>query len=277
MIAELNDADWEDLVRRIGGKEVVPIVGPGVVTFGKRDELLYPWLAQQLPGRLDPPLTLTPPPRELQAVVDAQRAAGQPVDRVYPPLQILVEDADLRPGDTLAALAAIEGFQLFLSTTFDPLLPRAVESASPGGKPEERRGAASLLDPCPDLPQELVKLQKPHQRFVYQVLGRAQPYRDFVVWDDDMFQFLLRLDQQIPQLPRLLVALQNRHFLVLGLSFADWLLRFFVHVVKQQPLSELAGTELYVSGCPKARRGRRSPKPDASTHRPRPSVFGLPS
>ena len=45
------------------------------------------------------------------------------------------------------------------------------------------------------------------QRFVYQILGRAQPYRDFVIWDDDMFRFLLRLDQQIPLLPKLLEAL----------------------------------------------------------------------
>jgi hypothetical protein len=40
-------------------------------------------------------------------------------------------------------------------------------------------------------------MQGPDQRFVYQILGRAQPYRDFVIWDDDMFRFLLRLDQQI--------------------------------------------------------------------------------
>ena len=89
-------------------------------------------------------------------------------------------------------------------------------------------------------------MQGPDQRFVYQILGRAQPYRDFVIWDDDMFRFLLRLDQQIPLLPKLLEALQKSHFLVLGLSFADWLLRFFVQVVKHQPLSELAGSELFV-------------------------------
>ena len=55
-----------------------------------------------------------------------------------------------------------------------------------------------------------------------------------------MFRFLLRLDQQLPMLPKLTEALQKSHFLVLGLSLADWLLRFFVQVVKHQPLSELA-------------------------------------
>jgi hypothetical protein len=246
MRPELDDAFWENLLARIGEGEVVPLVGPGAVTFGRGDELFYPWLAQQLPSGLDPPLTFEKPPCDLQEVVDAQRAKGQPVERIYKHLYKIVENPDLRPGTTLAALAAIEGFQLFISTTFDPLLPRAVESASPGGKPAERRGASSLRGPCHDLPLELASMQRPEERYVYQILGRAQPYRDFVVWDDDMFRFLLRLDQQLPLLPKLSEALQKSHFLVLGLSFADWLLRFFVQVVKHQPLSELAGSELFI-------------------------------
>ncbi len=246
MITKLDDGFWNRLVGRIGEGEVVPVVGPGALTFGRGNELLYPWLAQRLPVDLDPPLMFENPPSDLQEVVDAQRKNGLPIERIYKRLHKFVEDPALRPGITLATLAAIEGFQLFISTTFDPLLPRAVESASPGGKPEQRRGASSLRDPCPDLPLELAKMQGPDQRFVYQILGRAQPYRDFVVWDDDMFRFLLRLDQQLPLLPKLSEALQKCHFLVLGLSFADWLLRFFVQVVKHQPLSELAGSELFV-------------------------------
>ena len=57
MIAELDDAFWNRLLGRIGEGEVVPVVGPGAVTFGRGDELLYPWLAQRLPADLDPPLT----------------------------------------------------------------------------------------------------------------------------------------------------------------------------------------------------------------------------
>jgi hypothetical protein len=247
-MGELDDAFWDDLLARIAEGEVVPLIGPAAVTFGLRDELLYPWLAQRLPAELDPPLIFEKPPRDLQEIVDAQRAKDRPIERIYRRLSRILEDPDLRPGTTLAALAAIEGFKLFISTTFDPLLPRAVESVSPGGKPYERRLASSLKQPCDDLPLELANMQKPEERYVYQILGRAQnkPYRDFVVWDDDMFRFLLRLHEQLPSLLKLSEALQKSHFLVLGLSFADWLLRFFVQVVKHQPLSELASSELYV-------------------------------
>ena len=75
--AGLEDTFWDKLLRRIQEKEVVPLVGPGAVTFGDDDELLYPWLAQLLPGKLDLPLAATTTPRDLQEVVDAQRATGE--------------------------------------------------------------------------------------------------------------------------------------------------------------------------------------------------------
>jgi hypothetical protein len=107
----LDQPFWNSLLPALAEGEVVPIVGPGAVTFGLGNELLYPWLAQRLPLELDPPLRLDPPGRDLQEVVDAQRAAGQPIGRVYKRLHRIVRDSSLRPGPTLAALPAIEGFQ----------------------------------------------------------------------------------------------------------------------------------------------------------------------
>ena len=245
--AGLDDVFWNDLLARIEEGEVVPVVGPGAVTFGLGDELLYPWLAERIPQELDPPLAFEKPPRELQEVVHAQLAKGKPLERICRRIRKIVEEPDLRPGSTLAAIAAVEGFKLFINTTFDPLLSRAVESASPGGQPEERHGATSLRLACPDLPQELRKLK---HRFVYQILGRADDTRDFVLWDEDLLAFLLRLNERLQPtvLPRLREALQTSHFLVFGISLTDWVLRFFVQIIKQERLSELHRTEkdLYV-------------------------------
>ena len=108
MITACDDVFWEELLPRIHEGEVIPVVGPGAVTFGLGDELLYPALAQRLPNELDPPLKFEKPPRDLQEVVDAQRAAEEPVERIYKRLHKMVEDPDLRPGATLAALAAVD-------------------------------------------------------------------------------------------------------------------------------------------------------------------------
>jgi hypothetical protein len=94
-------------------------LGEGVVTFGPDDELLYPWLARRLPAELKPPLIFGNPPRDLQQVVDAQRGTNQRIERIYRLVNLIVKEPDLRPGPTLARLAAVEGFRLFINATFD--------------------------------------------------------------------------------------------------------------------------------------------------------------
>src|ERR1043165_3310043 len=89
-MVELDDFFWDHLLTRIHENEVVPIVGRGVVTFGSDDQLLYPWLARRLPAELKPPLTFENPPRDLQQVVDAQRAANQRIERIYRLLSLIV-------------------------------------------------------------------------------------------------------------------------------------------------------------------------------------------
>lgn len=105
---ELDDVFWDGFLDRVEAGEIIPVVGPGAVTFGDGDELLYPWLAGKLAAELTPRLQFGNPPCDLEAVVDEQRRAGQPIDRIYRHLYRIVEDGNLRPGPTLAALAALE-------------------------------------------------------------------------------------------------------------------------------------------------------------------------
>ena len=67
MSVELNEAEWAGLLRCINEGEVVPVVGPGAVTFGRADQLLYTWLAQRLPAELDPSLEFEKPPQRATA------------------------------------------------------------------------------------------------------------------------------------------------------------------------------------------------------------------
>ena len=244
MLCELDKVFWDDLLNRIQEGEVIPMVGPGAITFGSSDQLLYPDLAGKLVVELKLSSTFKAPPSDFHAVVDAQRAAKKPIERIYRHINELLKDRLLRPGPTLERLADIEAFNLFLTTTFDPLLARAVESRSHGGRPEERRGAISLRSPSPDIPGHCDELAN---RFVYHLFGCAQPMRDFVIWDDDTLHFLLQLDQLLPQKPLLSEALINKHLLVLGLRLDHLLLRFFVQIIKRKRLSDLAGSELFIA------------------------------
>lgn len=220
-----------------------------VPDYGRRPSRFFcacrraPILVQRLAEEITPRLTFATPPRDLQDIVAAQ---GKRLDRIYHTLHGMVTPAELRPGPTLTALASIEKFPLFLSTTFDPLLWRAVESASAGGLAEERCRALSCRGASPDLPRAF---ETPGPPLVYQLFGKAQPVRDFVIWDDDALHFLLSLDKQFASLPNLATALNKRNLLVLGATLPDWLLRFFFHIVKRKAPDQLDESDLYVADC----------------------------
>ena len=68
-------------------------------------------------------------------------------DICYSILEVLKEVSDWPAPVPLQQLAEITDFQLFVSTTFDPLMERALESSSAGG--EARRPAVYAYDPKP--------------------------------------------------------------------------------------------------------------------------------
>src|SRR6516225_3107918 len=76
MIAELDDAFWEQLLTRLKIQKVIPVVGPGSITFGSADNLLHPWLAQQVAAKCHLRFPGTDLPKALQQVVDEQRRGG---------------------------------------------------------------------------------------------------------------------------------------------------------------------------------------------------------
>ncbi len=42
MIAELNNHFWDELLDRMEMQKVIPVVGPGAITFGGGDDMLHP-------------------------------------------------------------------------------------------------------------------------------------------------------------------------------------------------------------------------------------------
>ncbi|MFN9294626.1 MAG: hypothetical protein ACK6EB_41655, partial [Planctomyces sp.] len=96
-----------------------------------------------------------------------------------------------------------------------------------------------------DLWGPLTQLQQENsESWVYHVLGLASRTLDScVVWDEDLLEFLLALHASLKEarLPHLHAALQpdrNVELLAIGVSYSDWLLRFFMRVMRQTRLTE---------------------------------------
>jgi hypothetical protein len=251
MIAQLDRAFWDQLLDRIELQKVIPVVGSGAITFGPGDDLLHPWLAQKVAVKCHLRFPAADLPKTLQQVVDEQRRGGATHEEKRERLAMvhlyvfnLLYGFDMQPGVTLYRLASIKDFQLFLTTSFDPLLAKAVEVVQPGSRPVDWVRAISLRDGFKDLPA--VPGDLPYA-CVYHLLGKIRRAPDCALWDDETLAFLRELDYHLRASGYLSAALHDSHLLFLGLTFDNWLLRFLVQVVKGKHLSELNRDQLYLS------------------------------
>ena len=126
----LDEDAWDDLLSYIEERRVIPIIGPELlqVRTDKGPRLLYDWLAEKLAGRLNVDVTQLPQPYTLNDVVCWFLGARGRREEAYVRLRGLLKDATFEPPRALRRLAAIPEFDLFVSTTFDPLLETAKKS-----------------------------------------------------------------------------------------------------------------------------------------------------
>ena len=133
----LSDRDWRNLLREIHSGNVIPVVGPGLVTVddaARGAVPLYRHLAPQLAKDLD----LPDPDRytSFNAVArDFLYGGGERKD-LYIGIGCILDELDVPPPKALLELASITDFELFISGTIDPLLTRAVAKSRPGFSPD---------------------------------------------------------------------------------------------------------------------------------------------
>jgi hypothetical protein len=127
-MAALDDDAWDDLLSYIEERRVIPIVGPELlqVATDRGPRLLYDWLAEKLAGRLNVDVRQLPQPYTLNDVVCWFLGARGRREEAYVRLRSILKDAEFEPPQALRRLAAIPEFDLFVSTTFDPLLETAI-------------------------------------------------------------------------------------------------------------------------------------------------------
>jgi hypothetical protein len=232
----LDDDAWDDLLSFIEERRVIPIVGPELlqVTTDGGPRLLYDWLAEKLAGRLGVDVSALPRPYTLNDVVCWFLAARGRREEAYVRLRSILKDAQFAPPATLLKLAAITDFDLFVSTTFDPLLEMAVNLTRFDGT-----ASTEVLSYAPnrvaDLPAERDRLQRP---VIYHLFGRISASPTYVISDEDLLEFICALQSEHLAPEKLFHELEHSHLLFIGSNFTNWLARLFLRMAKRQRLSD---------------------------------------
>jgi TIR domain/SIR2-like domain len=235
-ISVLDDDAWDDLISFIEERRVIPIIGPELlmVSTDTGPRLLYDWLAEKLARRLNVDITQLPPSYTLNDVVCWFLASRGRREEAYVRLRGILKDANFEPPQALRRLAAIPEFDVFVSTTFDPLLEMAVNLERFDGS-----SSTEVLSYSPnrvvDLPSERDRLTRP---VVYHLFGRLSSSPTYVISDEDLLEFICALQSEHLAPEKLFHELEHSHLLFIGSNFSNWLARLFLRMAKRQRLSD---------------------------------------
>lgn len=235
-----NDDFWADLLAHIRQQVLVPVVGPDltVVNAGNNTQQTFDTLiGQRLAERYH--LTLSPGLTTMgEAVAAFLRERGRDeLERLYRVINDIIVELDPAPGDGLRDLAAIADLRLFVSTTPDRLLARAVNEVRFQGRPVARELPFS---PSLSTSEQLRNAEAPTaaDTVVVNLFGRAASTPQYAIHEEDRLEWLHALLSDAASLPDWLAyPLKDQPMLFVGCEIPDWIGRFLLRMSSNTRLS----------------------------------------
>ena len=236
VLQDFDDDAWDDLLNYIEERRVIPIIGPDLLRVQTDGGLrpLYEWLAEKLAAKLAVDAGALPQPLTLNDVVCSYLGQRGRREEAYTRLRSIMREVDFEPPQALLQLAQITDFDLFVTTTFDPLLEKAINRERYDGHPSSEV-IAYAPNRVADLPCERSQLQR---TVVYHMLGRLSASPTYVLSDEDMLEFICALQSEHLTPEKLFHELEHNHLLLIGSDFSNWLARLFLRMAKRHRLSD---------------------------------------
>ena len=236
VLQDFDDDAWDDLLNYIEERRVIPIIGPDLLRVQTDGGLrpLYEWLAEKLAAKLAVDAAALPQPLTLNDVVCSYLGQRGRREEAYTRLRSIMREVDFEPPQALLQLAQITDFDLFVTTTFDPLLEKAINRERYDGHPSSDV-IAYAPNRVADLPCERSQLQR---TVVYHMLGRLSASPTYVLSDEDMLEFICALQSEHLTPEKLFHELEHSHLLLIGSDFSNWLARLFLRMAKRHRLSD---------------------------------------
>lgn len=223
---------WDSLLEYIAAGSIVPVIGRELLTIkdaGGVERSLYAELATDLARWLKTSVPESPEEANpLGAVASQYLLNGGEWRRIYASLNRVLDDRGRLPvPDALRKLTAIEPFRFYVTATFDSLLTDAIAEA---------RGAPPRIyafDPEAPFP-EFDKSESDAQPVVFHMLGRISAIPNYVVTQEDAFEFaVVMLSKHMTSIVDLL---GYKNLLIIGCRFPNWLVRFLLRVTRRKRL-----------------------------------------
>ena len=244
MVEKNTERLWEQLLEFIEDGRVIPVIGPELLMLdiNGKPTLLYCYLAERLANRLQ---ISSEPSDTLNAVACRYLSQGGQREDLYPELKRAMPPLpEIKLPEALVKLAEIRPLNLFVTTSFDPLLAHVLNQVRYGGL-EKTQVLAFSPGSTNDLPVALEQLDR---ATVFHLFGKLTAVPEYAVTDEDVLEFMHALQSRTSRPERLFDALIRQNLIVIGCPLSDWLGRFFVRIGKKERLVISSGKTDFLAG-----------------------------
>jgi hypothetical protein len=239
---------WDDIQAHLRQRILVTVVGPEllVIPDGARTITLTRLIAERLVEKYRLAIDLTDRTR-LNDVVrtflgSRERSEGQ---RLYRIVNDILSEIQAPSPEPLQQLAAIADARMFVSTTFDSMLRRALDEVRHGNTPRTRE---LWFAPNQDTAAQEKNARPPaeDETVVLKIFGQAASTPQYALHDEDMLEWLHALLTETARLPEWLdYRLKEQPVLFVGCQIPDWLGRSFIRMASRTRLS-LATKQFFI-------------------------------
>lgn len=223
--------DWDELLDFISDHQLTPILGKEMYKF-KENEVLIP---------IDEYLS--------RKILESYGALDQPDIALANAVNYLLNVKKVKPMDVARKLKSIVreiNFEFPLLTEFLGItdLNYFINTAVYNNVLENNLTAVrkqdttsinfSINEPFSDS-NDLEKLQGP---FVFNVFGSLLNTVDPALSEDDMLEYAGYFKEKMKNAANIINALKNKNLLFLGCSFPDWMVRFILRLLSNEPMHD---------------------------------------
>ncbi|KAA9041261.1 toll/interleukin-1 receptor domain-containing protein [Ginsengibacter hankyongi] len=226
-----EQSDWDELLDFITDRQLTPILGKEMYKF-KQDDLLIPvdeYLSQQMLGQYhisdQQELTLT---QAVNYLVNEKKVKTMDIIRK---LKLMLREINFE-FPLLTQFLSITDLNYYVNTAvYNNVLENNLSAI--------RKQAAtsinfSINEPFSDA-DDLDKLKAP---FVFNVFGSLLNTVDPALSEEDMLEYTGHFKERIKNSANIINALKNKNLLFLGCAFPDWMVRFILRLLSNEPMHD---------------------------------------
>jgi len=226
-----EQSDWDELLDFITDRQLTSIVGKEMYKF-KKDDLLIPvdeYLSKeilQLNNVNDQPdLTLT---QAVNYLVNDKKVKTMDIIRK---LKSMIRDINFE-FPLLTKFLSITDLHYYVNTAvYNNVLENNIAAIR---KQTPTSINFSINEPFSDA-DDLDRLQVP---FVFNVFGSILNTVDPALSEEDMLEYTGHFKERIKNATNIINALKNKNLLFIGSAFPDWMVRFILRLLSNEPMHD---------------------------------------